>query len=100
MNNPAREYIQRIRERCNAAIKRGEQIDFCDALVISRPTGENASYWLHMMLRKEQWKVKILLEACKNLEDVADHATPTLFIPHLNEAIKVIREAIATVEDK
>lgn len=59
--NKAHEYVKALRAECNAAEKRGEQIDFWDAFAITRPTGENAVYWLLPELRKVQAERDALL---------------------------------------
>lgn len=53
MNEP-RAYIQTLRQACKDALARGEQLDFFDALAISRPTGEQAVYWMLPELRSAQ----------------------------------------------
>lgn len=65
LTNQARNYIALLRGKCKAALKRGEQIDFWDALATSRMTGENAVYWLLPELRKTQAERAVLVEACQ-----------------------------------
>lgn len=53
MSDP-KEYIRLLRAACKDTLKQGRQLDFYDALAISRPTGEQAVYWLLPALREVQ----------------------------------------------
>jgi len=61
--NTAREYIKDLKKKETAALKRGEQIDFYDALATGRLSGENAVYWFHPALKKAQAERDELLTA-------------------------------------
>lgn len=67
-----REYIRAMRAACNAAIKQGKQIDFWDAFAISRPTGEQAVYWMLPALRETQEERGKLLVALAELAALVD----------------------------
>lgn len=55
-----REYIARLRQEAQAALKRGEQLGFYDALATSRPSGEQAIFWMHPHIREQHARIKLL----------------------------------------
>lgn len=63
-----REYIKGLRAACKDTVKQGRQIDFWDAFVISRPTGEQAAYWMLPALRECQEERAAFLVKLAELE--------------------------------
>lgn len=63
-----REYIKGLRAACKDTVKQGKQIDFWDAFAISRPTGEQAVYWMLPELRKVQEERGALLVKLAELD--------------------------------
>lgn len=75
MKDNPRDYIKELRANCKDAMAHGQQIDFFDALAISRPTGEQAVWWMLPKIRDLEFKNYALRAALVEIHDAVSAAT-------------------------